>query len=195
MEANQKAEANQRIVSKPEITVRKMATLAILSALSIVFMLLIRFPLIPAAPYLIYEPADVPILIGAFLFGPLSGLLITVVVSAIQAFMSPDGFVGFVMHVIATGTFVFLAGLIYRKIHSLKGAIIALVAGTLAMAAVMIPVNLIIQPNFYGIPIETVKSLLVPAIIPFNLLKAGLNSIFAFIVYKAVSKVVNRWLE
>lgn len=195
MEANQRAEANQKIVSKPKITVRKMATMAILSALSIVLMLLLKFPLIPAAPYLIYEPADVPILIGSFLFGPLSGLLITVVVSAIQALMSPDGVVGFVMHVIATGTIVVTAGLIYKKMHSRKGAIVALVAGTLAMALIMIPVNLVIQPRFYGIPIETVKSLLIPAIIPFNLLKAGLNSLLTFIVYKAVSKVVNRCLE
>ena len=136
-----------------------------------------------------------PILIGSFLFGPLSGLLMTVVVSAIQAFMSPDGLVGFVMHVIATGAFAVTAGLIYRKKHSLKGAVAALIAGTIAMAAVMIPVNLIIQPRFYGIPIETVKSLLIPAIIPFNLLKAGINSAVAFIVYKTVSKIVNRYLD
>lgn len=193
--AKQGVECSQMSLSKRKFEVRKMATMAILSALSIVLMLLIRFPLIPAAPYLIYEPADVPILIGSFLFGPLSGLLMTVVVSAIQAFMSPDGLVGFVMHVIATGAFAVTAGLIYRKKHSLKGAVAALIAGTIAMAVVMIPVNLIIQPRFYGIPIETVKSLLIPAIIPFNLLKAGINSAVAFIVYKTVSKIVNRYLD
>ena len=101
--------------------VKKMATMAVLAALSIVLMLLIKFPVIPAAPYLIYEPADVPIFIGAFLFGPFAGLLITVVVSGIQASMSPDGWVGFVMHVIATGTFVVAAGLIYKKFHNIKG--------------------------------------------------------------------------
>ena len=66
--------------------VKKMATIAVLSALSIVLMLLIRFPILPAAPYLIYEPADVPVLIGGFLFGPLAGIVITVIVSVIQAF-------------------------------------------------------------------------------------------------------------
>ncbi len=172
-----------------------MATMAILSALSIVLMLLIRFPLIPAAPYLIYEPADVPILVGTFLFGPLSGLLMTLVVSAIQAFMSPDGFVGFVMHVTATGAFVVTVGVIYRKIHSIKGAVVALIAGTLAMTAVMIPVNLVIQPAFRNIPIEAVKSSLVPFIIPFNLLKAGINSALTFFVYKRVSKIVNKYLD
>ena len=86
------------------INVKKMATIAVLSALSIVFMLLIRFPILPAAPYLIYEPADVPVLIGGFLFGPLAGIIITLIVSVIQAFaFSTDGWVGLLMHVVATG--------------------------------------------------------------------------------------------
>jgi riboflavin transporter FmnP len=171
--------------------VKTTCTLGVLSALSIVLMLLIRFPIIPAAPYLIYEPADVPIFIGTFLFGPLSGLSMTVIVSLIQAtLLSTDGWVGFVMHVAATGSFVIMSGLIYKRKHTLKGAILALVAGTLTMTLVMIPVNLFIQPRFYGVPYDVVKGLLVPALIPFNLLKAGLNSIITAIVYKSISRLV-----
>lgn len=173
--------------------VKAMVTMAVLAALSIVFMVFIRFPIIPAAPYLIYEPADVPILVGTFIFGPLAGLLITFVVSAIQAaLLSADGLVGFVMHVAATGTFVITAGLIYKKFHSLKGAIVGLVAGTLAMTLVMIPVNLIIQPNFYGTPYDVVKSMIVPVLIPFNLIKAGINSVITMVVYKTISKIVHK---
>ena len=177
-----------------KFNVRKLVTMAVLAALSIVLMLFIKFPIIPAAPYLIYEPADVPIMIGSFLFGPLSGLLITVVVSLIQAFTTADGngLVGFFMHVAATGAFVITAGLIYEKFHHVRGAIIALAVGTLAMTSVMIPVNLIIQPNFFNVPIDVVKSLLVPAIIPFNLIKAGLNSVLTFVVYKRISKIVHK---
>ncbi|MGI6668388.1 MAG: ECF transporter S component [Acetivibrionales bacterium] len=175
--------------------VKKLATMAVLSALSIALMLLIKFPLIPAAPYLIYEPADVPIFIGAFLFGPMAGLLITVVVSAIQASMSPDGWVGFVMHVLATGTFVVLAGLIYRKLHNIKGAIIALVSGTIAMTLIMIPANLVIQTLFRDMEFAAVAKLLIPVIIPFNLLKAGLNSIITFVVYKRISNIFHRLLK
>lgn len=173
--------------------VKKMVTMAVLAALSIVLMLLIRFPIIPAAPYLIYEPADVPILVGTFIFGPLAGLAVTFVVVAIQAaLLSADGWVGFVMHMIATGVFVITAGLTYKKFHSLKGAVAALVAGTLAMTLVMIPVNLIIQPNFYGVPYETVKNMIVPVLIPFNLIKAGTNSVITLIIYKTISKMVHR---
>jgi riboflavin transporter FmnP len=175
--------------------VKKMATMAVLAALSIVLMLLIKFPVIPAAPYLIYEPADVPIFIGAFLFGPFAGLLITVVVSGIQASMSPDGWVGFVMHVIATGTFVVAAGLIYKKFHNIKGAVVALVSGTLAMTLIMIPANLVIQTLFRDMEFAAVAKLLVPVIIPFNLIKAGLNSIITFLVYKRISNIFHRLLK
>jgi riboflavin transporter FmnP len=175
--------------------VKKMATMAVLAALSIVLMLLIKFPIIPAASYLIYEPADVPIFIGAFLFGPFAGLLITVVVSAIQALMSPDGLVGFIMHVIATGTFVVAAGLIYKKFHNIKGAVVALVSGTLAMTLIMIPTNLVIQTLFRDMEFAAVAKLLVPVIIPFNLIKAGLNSIITFLVYKRISNIFHRFLK
>jgi riboflavin transporter FmnP len=175
--------------------VKKMATMAVLAALSIVLMLLIKFPIIPAASYLIYEPADVPIFIGAFLFGPFAGLLITVVVSAIQALMSPDGLVGFIMHVIATGTFVVAAGLIYKKFHNIKGAVVALVSGTLAMTLIMIPTNLVIQTHFRDMEFAAVAKLLVPVIIPFNLIKAGLNSIITFLVYKRISNIFHRFLK
>ena len=176
-----------------KFNVRKMVTMAVLAALSIVLMLLVRLPIIPAAPYLIYEPADVPILVGTFLFGPLAGLAITFVVAAIQAtILSADGLVGFVMHMMATGTFVITAGLIYKRFHNIKGAIAALIAGTLAMTLVMIPVNLIIQPNFYGTPYDVVKGMIVPVLIPFNLIKAGVNSVIILVVYKTISKVVHK---
>ena len=173
--------------------VKQMVTMAVLAALSIVLMLVVRLPIIPAAPYLIYEPADVPILVGTFLFGPIAGLAITAIVAAIQAtILSADGLVGFVMHMMATGTFVITAGLIYKKFHSIKGAIVALAAGTLAMTLMMIPVNLIIQPNFYGTPYDVVKAMIVPVLIPFNLIKAGVNSVITLVVYKTVSKIVHK---
>jgi riboflavin transporter FmnP len=173
--------------------VKKIATMGVLTALSLVLMYVIRFPIIPAAPYLKYEPADIPMLIGALLFGPLAGLAVTAVEATIQTLLFAEGgLVGLVMHLIATGTFVVTAGLIYKKMHDRKGATIGLICGTIAMTLIMIPLNLVIQPNFYGVPIETVKSLLIPAIIPFNLIKAGLNSVVTFIVYKSISKVVQK---
>ena len=69
------------------------------------------------------------------------------------------------------------AGLIYKYHRTLKGALVALCCGTLAWVVVMIVANLIITPLFMGVPTQAVAQLLIPAIIPFNLLKAPLSII------------------
>lgn len=172
------------------MNVNKMVKMAVLCALSIVLLFLVRFPIIPAASFLEYEPADVPILIGAFLYGPVAGLIMTIVVSLIQALTlsASGGWVGFVMHVIATGTLVLVAGSIYKKVHTLKGAVIALIAGTLSMTAIMIPSNLFFTVNFYGYPYDAVVGMIVPILIPFNLIKASVNSLVVALVYKHIGK-------
>ena len=46
----------------------KLAKMAMLVAISIVLVYLIHFPIFPAAAFLEYDPADIPILIGTFAF-------------------------------------------------------------------------------------------------------------------------------
>lgn len=177
--------------------VNKMSRLAMLAALSILLMFLVRFPLIPAAPFLEYEPGDIPALIAAFLFGPAAGVLVTLAVSIIQAFTvsAGSGWIGAIMHFIATGTMVAVAGYIYKKIHTQKGAVIALVAASISMTLVMIPLNLIFTTKFMNVPMEAVKAMIVPIIIPFNLLKASINSTLTFLVYKPIGRVLRVELE
>ena len=62
----------------------RLATLGMLAALAVLLVALIHFPLIPAAPFLEYDPADVPILIGTFLYGPWAGLGLAGVVCIVQ---------------------------------------------------------------------------------------------------------------
>lgn len=59
------------------ISTRQLVSMAMLGAISIVLVAVIHFPLIPAAAFLEYDPADIPILICAFAYGPLAGLLHT----------------------------------------------------------------------------------------------------------------------
>ncbi len=175
-----------------KFTLKQMVRMGMLAALAIVIMIPLRFPIIPAANFLIYDPADVPILIGAFMFGPAAGLIITVLVAVIQAILlTPEGgWVGLVMHIIATGTLVMVAGTIYKRFHTLKGAIIALIAGSLSMTLIMIPSNLFFTVQFYGYPYDAVKALLLPAIIPFNLIKSFANSLIVLLIYKPLSKAL-----
>lgn len=174
-----------------------MATVAILAALSVVMLLVIpTIPLFPAAPFLRYDMADVPILVGSFLLGPLSGFVILVIASAIQAFpMGMDGILGFTMHVLATGTLLLVASTIYRRKPSFLRLVVGLILGSIGMTVVMIGWNLIITPIFLGAPMQTVLDMLVPIIIPFNLIKSGLNSAITAVVFYSLLPLQSKLLR
>lgn len=178
--------------SGKRMSTRIMVSLAMLAAISVVLVAVIHFPLIPAAAFLEYDPADIPILIGAFAFGPVPGLLLVIVVSVIQGLTvsAGGGIIGIVMHIIATGACVFVAGSIYKKNKSRKTAVGALVAGALVQTFAMVIMNMILTPLFMGQPLEVIISMLVPIIIPFNLLKAGINCTMTFLLYKSISHLL-----
>jgi riboflavin transporter FmnP len=172
-------------------SIDRLVKLGMLTALSIILVYAIHFPIFPAASFLEYDMADVPILIGTFLFGPWWGLGLTAVVSILQwLLVSPGGlWVGAVMHFCATGSYVIAAGLIYGKMRSMKGALIGMGVGAVLQTLMMIPMNLIFTVNFFGVPYETVVALLPTAIIPFNAIKSIANSILTFLLYKRVAKL------
>ena len=169
----------------------RLAKMGMLAAISIVLMMAVRIPF-PPLPFLEYDPADISIMIGTFAFGPLAGLAITVIVSAIQGILlASTGPYGIVMHILATGVFVVVAGLIYKHKKSKKSAIIALAAGTLAWVIVMMPANYFITPLFFGMERAAVVPML-PLIALFNFLKAGINSVITFLLYKRISGFLHK---
>ena len=168
--------------------VKWLVEMALLCAMSLVLMYVVRFSIFPAAPYLEYDMADVPILIGTFLFGPVSGLSLLQWITVSIA----SGWVGAVMHFFATGAFVLIAGLIYKKMHSLKGALIGLVCGSLVMIALMIPLNLIFTVHYNGVPAQVVQGMIWPILVPFNAIKAGINSVVTFLAYKPISRLFKK---
>ena len=170
----------------------RLAKMGMLAAISVLLVSLIHIPLIPAVSFLEYDPADISILLGTFAFGPLGGLGITIVASVIQGVTvsAQSGLYGILMHILATGAFVLTAGLLYQKHKTRKGAVLALAAGTAAMVAVMFFANMIVTPLFTGWPLAAVMDLM-PLILLFNFLKAGINSVVTFFLYKRLSKFLH----
>lgn len=161
-------------------------------ALSVVLILLVQIPLFAAAPWMKYDMADVPVIIASLYLGPVSGLLILAAVSLIQAlYFGGDGLVGFLMHFIASGLLVFLTAVVFGKRRTTSGLIFGLFLGAAAMVAMMIPMNFIFTVHFFGVPMEIVKEMMVPVIIPFNAVKAGLNTVISFAVYQMLIKRSN----
>lgn len=171
---------------------KKLTRMGMLVAVSVVLVYFIHFPLIPAASFLEYDPADIPIFIAAFMYGPLAGLAVTVVTSVVQGFTvsAGSGVIGVIMHILSTGSFVLVAGTIYQKNKTRKGAAIALIVGVLTMTLMMVGCNLVFIPLFSGAPVETVMAMMLPVIIPFNLAKAGINAGITFVLYKYISRIM-----
>ena len=175
----------------------RTAIMAMLTALSIVSLYVIRMPLIPAAPFLEYDAADIPVLIGSMLLGPVSGILTLLAVCLIQALTvsASSGWIGFVMHFVASSVLVLIASLIYKRKQTTASLVLGLVIGSIAMTAVMIPLNLIFTGIFLGAGTQTVIGMLMPAIIPFNLLKAGINSAVTFAVFTPIKSILKKYVK
>lgn len=178
----------------------KMVQLSMLAALGVVLMLMVRFPLIPSAPFLEYDMGDVPVILAAFIFSPWAAVLILVLISLIQALTvsAASGWIGFIMHVIASGAFVLISGAILKrqpKEKTMRSKLFlpaSLCAGTIAMVLVMIPLNLIFTVRFMGVPKEAVIDMLLPTIIPFNLLKGIIHSVVVVVLYPALMRILKK---
>ena len=168
---------------------KKITRLAMLTALSVVLVYLIHFPIFPAAPFLEYDPADIPILISGLMYGPGAGLIVTAAASIAQGLTvsSGSGVIGILMHFLATGSMVLVSSLLYKKTGKLLPA---LGAGALTMVVAMCGCNLIFTPLFMGASLKDVADMLIPVIIPFNAIKAGINCLAAGLIFKALSAIV-----
>jgi len=171
-----------------------LAKMALMVAISFICTF-IHFPILPMAPFLEFEVSDIPILISGFVFGPLPGFVIGVVSIMLRALIMspPSGPYGLLMHVIAISVFVVVASLIYKKFKTRKWGLIALIIGGLAMTAVMIPANLLITPLFLGMPVEVIQAMILPILLPFNILKMAINTAVVFLLYKRLSPFLHKW--
>lgn len=169
---------------------KKLTTIAMLCALTYVVMAVGR---IPVVLFLKYDPSDIIVTLGGFIWGPMTSCIISFVVATIELFtVSDTGIIGWVMNIVQTLSFACVAAVIYKKKHTLSGAVIGLISGWIVSTAVMMLWNYLITPIYMGYPREAVVELLLPAFLPFNLLKGGLNASITFLLYKPVISVLRK---
>ncbi|NLL46591.1 MAG: ECF transporter S component [Clostridiales bacterium] len=167
-----------------QLDTKKITIIAMFCAIAYVIVVFVR---IPVVLFLKYEPKDVIITIGAFMMGPFTGFLISLIVSLVEMItVSDTGPIGLLMNVISTCAFTCTAAFIYKKKHNMKGAVLGLFTGTVLMTASMLLWNYLITPLYLNIPRPAVVALLIPAILPFNLLKAGINMALTILLYKPI---------
>ena len=170
-----------------------MVITAMFAALAYVVMFFIRIPIMPAAPYLEYDPKDVLFVITGFLIGPVQGTVSVILVCLLEMVtVSKSGPIGLLMNVIASLFFVLPASLIYYRKKTLISAIIGLIAGMLSMSGAMILWNYLITPLYAGMPREAIVPMLPTVFLPFNMIKAGINMAITLLIYKPISIVLHR---
>lgn len=173
--------------------VRRLVFISMLIAMSYALMFALQIPLVPVAPYLKYDPSDVPTLVGSFIFGPVAGVTIAFVKATLFLLTKgTSGPVGSIQNFIASGTFALVAGIIYRRFPHKWGVLTGMLAGGLAMTAIMIPVNFYWALGAYGIPKAAHLELVRTAITPFNLARGALSTLLTFPVFLALQKPLGR---
>jgi len=170
---------------------KKITNASMLIALSMIAGYFIHFPILPQAPFLLYDPGNVFLLIGSFKLGPKLGVLMCFITAILFALITGQGGpYGALMNFLATGTLIFVSSQIYLLNHTKRGAILGMILGTLAMTLIMIPANLIITPIYTGWEKEVVGKMIIPVIIPFNLLKGIISGVLTFILYKRLYPLI-----
>ena len=143
---------------------KKLTTIGMLCAFAYVAVVVGRIPLVL---FLKYDPKDVIIVIGGFIFGPLTSFAVTVIVSVVQMFtISGTGILGCIMNIISSCSFACTAAFIYKRRHKLSGAILGLFCGWGCQVLVMMFWNYLVAPIYMDYPREAIVELLIPAFRP-----------------------------
>lgn len=167
---------------------RQLVTMALLCAIG-VLLSFVEIPLFPAAPFLKYDPSAVPAIVCGFAFGPASGLAVGIVGAVIHGLMLAD-FPGTIMNILVVIGFVVPASLIYRKNRTFPRAVAGLIVSIIAALAMAVLGNLVITPAYMGAPLDAVIAMIIPILVPFNLLKGVVNAVLTLALYKAVSNLI-----
>ena len=170
--------------------VRKLVILALLVAIAVVLSQLKTFPLFSS--FLQYDASGAIVLLAALLYGPVEGVIVAILVGVLRLPLAEGGGpFGIAMDVAAYLALVIPAGLLFTRLKSRRGGqVIALVPGIICMVVMMIVLNLTLTPVFWHIPRPLVIQMIIPALLPFNVLKALANTALAFGVYEALKKSV-----
>ena len=178
---------------------RKITVTGMLSAIAFILMYIdFSVPFMPS--FIKMDISELPALIGSFALGPIPGVVICLIKNLLHLMRTTTGGVGELSNFILGASFVFTAGMIYKKNNTKKGALIGSVLGAAIMAVISIVTNYyIVYPiytNFmpaYQAIFPAADSLLKCLIIfnmPFTFVKGMISVLITFLIYKRLSPIL-----
>lgn len=171
--------------------------IALFSAVATVLML---FEISSPIDFLKFDFSDVAALIGAFVLGPLAGVIIELLKNILNVIIQGTVTltIGEWANFIIGSAFVLPAALVYRKSKTFKGAVLGLIVGTVSMTLIGAFMNLyVLLPAYsqyifmdtytavFG-GIKSFETLVLFGVVPFNIVKGILTSIVLLVSYKFI---------
>lgn len=184
---------------------------AIFAAMAGVLML-VEIPLFFAPGFYKMDLSELPVLICTFYLGPVAGVVTELIKVLIKLLLkgTSTAFVGDFANFAVGCSFVLPASIVYHARPSRKSALAGMIVGTLVMTVFGSAFNAIyLLPKFaelYGMPMEViigmgtkvnaaitdVSTLVLFAVVPFNLLKGFVVSLLTFLLYKRISPLLHK---
>ena len=175
-------------MNKTKTNYKKIASIAMLSAFAFLARLVFKIPV----SFLTFDIKDTVIALGGLVFGPVSGIIIALLVSLIEMIISETGPIGFVMNFVSSAFFAGTAALIYKYKRTFNGAIIGLFSSVGVTTAAMLAMNVLLTPIYQGVPRSVVISMLPTLFLPFNFAKTLLNAAIVLLIYKPVVNALRK---
>lgn len=194
---------------KSSQNIRKLTTIAIMSAIGVILQFVeVSIPIMP--PFIKLDFSDLPELIVAFAYGPLSGVAVCFIRNVIHIAATSSMAVGELSNFILGCFFCVPAGLIYKRNKSKKTAAIGALVGALCMAVICFPLNyFVIYPIYAQImaggdmgAIVSAYTAILPSVtslpkallifnVPFTFIKGLIVAAITFLVYKHISPILH----
>lgn len=178
-------------------TLHRLVGTALLGAIAYILMLL-EFPILPVAPWMKIDFSDIPILIGLFLFGVGGAFVITIIKlllhSAMMGFAIYD-LIGSFASFLGTAVLILAFALVlrYYRGNPKWRMPVAIVVATIGLVVIESLANLTFVLPFYlqvmGMKLSmSLNTVVLVAVIPFNLIKGLLVGNVFWLVYQRLAK-------
>lgn len=165
---------------------KRIAVYALFVALAIVASF-IELPIFPAAPFLKYDPSGIIGLVAGFAYGPAAAVIVSVLGFVPHLFTNP---LGALMNIAIALALSVPASLLYRNKHTRPGALFGIICGSVIALIVAILGNLLITPLYAHMSVAQVAAMIIPILLPFNILKFVIHGVVTFLIYKPISNVL-----
>lgn len=188
---------------------KKVAIVGILAALSVILMNIWHFPIMPPPFTKMFKLdfADIPALIAASVVSPACGIFVVLIRNLVHLLRSDTLGIGELSNFILGSVFSCFTGFFIRKCKEGFASIKTYKLITVMFFAIIVEIITAVLSNYFIVlPLYAkhmnfdvaamggMKEFIVSGVLPFNAIKAGINSIIFVTLYKALVPKIKQYL-